>query len=141
MIPSIFVLLREFPYTSSGKLDRGALPTPDQARTDLEESFVPPNTTVEKKLAEIWCQVLSLSKVGIRDNFFDLGGHSLLATQVISRMRDVLSVELALSRFFESPTIELLAKAVEKEMARGLSASNIAPVSRKSYRANDRYEK
>ena len=88
MVPSAFVFLDLIPLTSNGKVDRKALPAPDQNRFDLEESFVAPRTPVEEMIAEIWAEVLKLDRVGIHDNFFDLGGHSLLATQVISRLRE-----------------------------------------------------
>jgi len=74
-------------------------------------------TEVEKKLAEIWAQVLGVEKVGVRDNFFDLGGQSLLATQIISRTRKVLQIELPLRRLFESPTVTELANVVAEIQA------------------------
>jgi len=57
--------------------------------------------------------VLNLSQIGVNDNFFELGGHSLLASQVISRLRDVFSVELSLHRLLEYPTVASLAQTIE----------------------------
>ena len=102
MIPSVFVLLDTLPLMSNGKVDRKALPVPDQNSPELEESFVAPRNPVEEMIAEIWAEVLKLGQVGVHDNFFDLGGHSLLATQVMSRVRHVLGVELPLRGLFES---------------------------------------
>ena len=72
---------------------------------------------VEEQLVAIWGEVLGVEQVGIYDNFFDVGGHSLLATQVVSRIRDQLSVELSQRRFFEIPTIAELAEEIEQMQA------------------------
>ncbi len=113
MIPSAFVFLDCLPLTPSGKIDRKALPPPELSRPELESAFVAPRTEVEKRLADIWADVLKLEEVGIHDNFFDLGGHSLLATQVISRLRAEFGVELPLRMLFEHPTVASLAERIE----------------------------
>ena len=64
-------------------------------------------------LAEIWSEALGLDRVGVEDDFFDLGGHSLLATQVVARIRKQLRRDLPLHTLFESPTVALLASALE----------------------------
>ena len=92
MLPSTFMLLEAFPLTSSGKVDRRALPQPEALRPDLAKAFVAPRTAVEEVLAGIWADVLHVEKVGVYDDFFELGGHSLLATQVVSRVRDVFQI-------------------------------------------------
>ena len=112
MIPSTFVLLDALPLTPNAKVDRAALPAPDSARPELEESFQPPRNEVEAKLAEIWASILKLDRVGIYDNFMELGGHSVLGTQIISRVRDVFHVELPLRSIFESPTVAELCKKI-----------------------------
>jgi acyl carrier protein len=89
------------------------LPVPDQERPELDDSFVAPSTPVERQLAAIWREVLKLEPIGIRDDFFDLGGHSLLAIQVITRLRDIYGVSLALGTLLAAPTIEVLAQRVE----------------------------
>ncbi|MEP7339390.1 MAG: amino acid adenylation domain-containing protein, partial [Acidobacteriota bacterium] len=94
MIPSAFVLMDALPLNRNGKVDRRALPAPEQARPELNESFIAPRTPAERRLAGIWSQVLGLEQVGVEDNFFELGGHSLLATQVVSRVREAFGVEL-----------------------------------------------
>jgi amino acid adenylation domain-containing protein len=113
MVPQAFVLLNALPLTPNGKVDRRALPTPDTATRNLSTGFVSPRTPIEAQLAQIWSQVLGVEPVGIKDNFFELGGHSLLATQVISRLRDIFSVELSLQNLFEHPTIVGLAQIIE----------------------------
>ncbi|MBR8837984.1 MAG: amino acid adenylation domain-containing protein [Stigonema ocellatum SAG 48.90 = DSM 106950] len=113
MVPQAFVLLNALPLTPNGKVDRRALPTPDTASRNLSTGFVSPRTPIEAKMAQIWGEVLGLERIGIKDNFFDLGGHSLLATQVISRSRDIFSVELSLQSLLEYPTIANLAQIIE----------------------------
>jgi acyl carrier protein len=113
MIPSTFVVLDALPLTSNGKIDRRALPEPDQLRLEPEEAFVAPRTAVEQELAAVWTEVLGIERVGIHDNFFDLGGHSLLATQIISRVRNVFQLDLPLHTIFEEPTIGGLARYIE----------------------------
>jgi acyl carrier protein len=112
MVPVAYIVLDALPLTSTGKLDRQALPAPDWSQ--MAVGFLAPRTWVEKVVAGIWAEVLGLECVGISDNFFDLGGHSLLATQIISRVRDRFKVEVPLRTLFERPTVVGLAQAVEQ---------------------------
>jgi len=112
MVPAAFVFLDSFPLTPNGKVDRRALPAPEQCRPGLEESYIAPRTSVEEVLAGIWADVLRIEKVGIHDKFFELGGHSLLATQVVARVREALSIELRLKVLFEKPTVAELAAII-----------------------------
>jgi len=120
MVPGAFVVLEALPLTPNGKIDRRALPALEK-RSEQEESKVAPRTPIEEMLASIWSNILSINSVGIRDNFFELGGHSLLATQVISRVRDTLTVELPLRSLFEAPTIAEFAERVENLLKNGQS--------------------
>ena len=113
MIPSAFVLLDAMPITSTGKIDRKALPEPKNSRHHLNTPFISPRTSHEEKLATIWAKELGVDPIGIHDDFFDLGGHSLLAMRVISQIRDDLQVELSLNNFFETPTVAALADYIE----------------------------
>ncbi|MBO1055966.1 MAG: amino acid adenylation domain-containing protein [Dolichospermum sp. JUN01] len=113
MIPQAFVLLNALPLTPNGKVNRRALPIPDKASRNLSTGFVSPRTPIEAQMAQIWSEVLGLERIGVKDNFFTLGGHSLLATQVISRSRDIFSVELSLQNLLEYPTIANLAQMIE----------------------------
>jgi amino acid adenylation domain-containing protein len=112
MVPPVYVFLESLPLTSTGKVDRGALPAPDQGRPEQENLFVPAVTAEEEIIAGIWAQVLHLDRVGVHDNFFDLGGHSLLAIQVVSRVRDAFKIELPLRVLFEHPTVAGLAVSI-----------------------------
>ncbi|MGG5272672.1 amino acid adenylation domain-containing protein [Pseudomonas syringae pv. coryli] len=112
MIPSAFVTLARFPLTPNGKLDRRALPAPEDdayASRDYEA----PAGEVEHTLAQIWQALLGLERVGRHDHFFELGGHSLLAVQLVSRLRQRFEVEVALRDVFAEPTLQGLARQVE----------------------------
>ncbi|HJX27372.1 MAG TPA: phosphopantetheine-binding protein, partial [Thermoanaerobaculia bacterium] len=114
MIPAGLVLLEAMPWTRTGKIDRKALPAPDQAARQSGQEYAAPETPTEELIAEIWRELLNLERIGIYDNFFDAGGHSLLAPQVFSRMEEVFQIELPLRILFESPTIAQMATAVEQ---------------------------
>nr|WP_256560316.1 non-ribosomal peptide synthase/polyketide synthase [Myxococcus dinghuensis] len=109
MVPSAFVLLAALPLSPNGKVDRKALPPPEQPAVSATPDAAPRNET-ETRLAAIWAEVLHQESVGIHDDFFELGGHSLLATQVVSRIRAVLGVELPLGDLFGAPTVAKLAE-------------------------------
>ena len=116
MLPSVFVLLDKFPLTPNGKVDRKALPAPEQSRPDLAEAFVEPRTSLERVLAGIWSQVLGLERVGVDDNFFELGGHSLLVTQLLSRVHEACQMKLPMRYMFEAPTVAgLAARMIQEE--------------------------
>ncbi len=112
MVPSVFVMLDSLPLTPNRKVDRKALPAPNQTRSLLEEAFVAPQNPTEEQLAQIWKQVLGLEQVGVHDNFFELGGHSLLTAQLLSQVRETFQVELPLLALFEAPTIAKLAQVI-----------------------------
>ena len=136
MVPSAFVFLDSLPLTPNGKLDRKALPAPDPSRPELEDTFAAPHTPVEEMVANIWCEILKIDRVGIQDNFFHLGGHSLLATQVVSRIREALKIELPLRTLFESPTIQGLTQRLHHftDKQDVTKPTQIAPVPREQYR-------
>jgi acyl carrier protein len=117
MVPQAVMVLQKLPLNANGKIDRQALPEPEQLTA--ARAYVAPRTATEKAIAEIWAEVLRRKpdQISVDDNFFDLGGHSLLATQVISRIRRALSIELPLRTLFESPTVAALAQQAEKSAA------------------------
>jgi amino acid adenylation domain-containing protein len=119
MVPSTFEMIESLPLMPNGKLDRRALPDPQPARPDLDESFVAPGTLIEQLLADAWSDVLKLKRIGIHDNFFELGGHSLLAARVVSNVRNLLDVELSMVDIFRAPTIAGLATLLSSPEAPG----------------------
>ncbi|MBC8997309.1 amino acid adenylation domain-containing protein [Pseudomonas sp. N40(2020)] len=110
LVPAAYVRLDALPLTANGKLDRKALPEPDQSAW-LSRAYEAPQGPVETALARIWAEVLKVEQVGRHDNFFELGGHSLLAVSVIERMRQIgLSSDVRV--LFNQPTLAALAAAV-----------------------------
>ena len=128
MVPTAVVLLAALPLNANGKVDRHALPQPADGMDERE--YAPPATPTERRLADLWAELLGARRVGRHDNFFELGGHSLLATQLASRLRDAFGVELPLRRVFESPTLEGQAAAIDQVSAFGAGAVPLAPVPR-----------
>ena len=112
MIPSSYIMLEEFPLTPNRKVDRKALPIPEQIDIQEQRDFVTPRNPIEELLAGIWSDILGLEKISVDDNFFELGGHSLLATRAISQIREVFGVELPVRILFETPTIAAIAEAI-----------------------------
>ncbi len=118
MVPWRFVGLEALPLTPNGKVDRKALPDPisipDLDVATASEGEEERGSEVEEVIAGIWGEVLGIEGRGIRgrDNFFMLGGHSLLAMQVVSRIREVMEVELPLRTIFDTPTLAALALSV-----------------------------
>jgi amino acid adenylation domain-containing protein len=110
MVPSAFVFLEALPLTPNGKLDRKALPAPELA--SAEERYEAPADETEQALAEIWAEVLRVDRVSRRDSFFDLGGHSLSAAQMVSRVRQVLEVKVAVGELFTRPVLKDFAREV-----------------------------
>ncbi|MBF8271703.1 MAG: hypothetical protein HW380_808 [Magnetococcales bacterium] len=113
MVPSHFIQQDALPVNASGKIDRQALPPPDPFACDAMGETMAPRTATEHVLAEIWGKLLAISSIGIHHNFFDLGGHSLMAIQVISQVRDQLTVEIPMRLFFQHPTIAQLADRID----------------------------
>ncbi|HEX7334404.1 MAG TPA: amino acid adenylation domain-containing protein [Pyrinomonadaceae bacterium] len=113
MVPSVLMVLEQLPLTANGKVDRQALPAPELGLAGRGGEYEGPRTALEELLVEMWQEVLGVARVGINENFFELGGHSLLATKVVSRVRQVLGVEVALREFFNGSTVAELAQHVE----------------------------
>ncbi len=112
MVPADFVLLDFMPMTSSGKIDRQALPAPDQTDRVAKNTFVAPTLTVHVQLQHIWEDLLGVKPIGMQDNFFSLGGHSLLAARMIDRIEQVCGKKLPLATLFAGATIQHLAAAL-----------------------------
>ena len=117
MMPSAFVMLEKLPLNSSGKVNRKALPPLNGATSAAAYTAADqPQDLAQRALAEIWLRLLGLPTVGIRDNFFRVGGHSLLAMRLVSRIQDAFQIDFHMKSIFETPTIEQLAKTIERCM-------------------------
>ncbi|HSE67977.1 MAG TPA: amino acid adenylation domain-containing protein, partial [Gemmatimonadales bacterium] len=115
MIPSAIVPMEAFPLTANGKIDRRALPAPPDAMSPHSRESLAPRDGVELQLAALWEQVLGVSPVGVRDNFFDLGGYSLLALRMFSAIERIFGKRLPMALLFQAPTIERLAEVLRVE--------------------------
>lgn len=102
------------PLTASGKVDRRALPPPDEESGAASRNTHRLLTGTEQALVEIWRELLHVSAIGIYDTFFELGGHSLLVTQMLARIRDLFHVELTLRSVFALPTIVNIAQMLHQ---------------------------
>ena len=114
MVPSAFVALEAFPLSPNGKVDRKALPDPEDDAPTARAAA--PQGPLEELVASIWESVLGKEGIGATDDFFALGGHSLLATRVVARLRERCGVEIELRELFEAPTVAGLAARVEAAM-------------------------
>lgn len=136
MVPSAIVILRVFPLSKNGKIDRLALPLPETGIQEREVVLVPPRDTREQQLAQVWSEVLRVDPIGIHDNFFDLGGHSLLIIQVLSRLRERFALDLTVRDLFERPTIAEIAEFLNSNGHRNSASreASIVPVPRVAVR-------
>jgi amino acid adenylation domain-containing protein len=112
MIPSAIALIDELPRTSSGKVDRRALPDPETLTEARATVYVAPRTPVEEAVAAVWAGTLGVERVGAEDDFFELGGHSLLATHTVAQLRNDFAIDLPLHALFLAPTVESLAAEI-----------------------------
>ncbi len=124
-IPSAFVFLDAIPLTANGKIDRLALPVPTLA---FNPSFVAPSNALELQLMQIWEEILHVSPIGVRDNFFDLGGHSLLAVSLMARIQQQFDKKLSLATLFQGATIEHLAQIILAETTDEPFLSTLMPL-------------
>jgi hypothetical protein len=116
MVPSACILLDAWPLTPNGKIDRAALPAPEEHAVESRAPFAPPRSSSEQVVAKVWAEVLGRGEIGLEDNFFDLGGHSLLAAQVITRLNALLQASVSVRALFDQPTLAAFAREVEQRL-------------------------
>jgi amino acid adenylation domain-containing protein len=114
MVPAAYVALDALPLTPNGKLDRRALPAPGDHAFGTQ-AYEAPQGPAETAIAAIWAEFLHLERVGRNDDFFKIGGHSLMALRIIGEINRALKARVLVPAFFQSPTIERLAKVVEQK--------------------------
>jgi amino acid adenylation domain-containing protein len=112
MIPSKIVIMESLPLTPNGKVDRKALPEPGEEDIRGME-YVAPRNAMEKKLAEIWQEVLGIEKIAVHDNFFNLGGDSFKGIHIVNKVQEWLQEVVHVTVLFLAPTIEELAVKLE----------------------------
>ncbi|WP_185879100.1 non-ribosomal peptide synthetase, partial [Variovorax sp. MHTC-1] len=111
MVPAAIMVLQALPLNANGKLDRRALPEPEQGG---ERAGAAPVGEVEEALAAVWAEVLGLERIGRDDNFFALGGDSILSLKVVGRARK-RGVQISPRQLFESRSLSALAALVAGE--------------------------
>jgi amino acid adenylation domain-containing protein len=109
MLPAAYITLEAFPLTTSGKIDRAALPAPDASRPDQDQAYVAPRDQLEQFLIDLWQPVLGLNEVGVNDNFFDVGGDSIKGAILINRLQQLLGEYVYVVAIFDAPTVAQLA--------------------------------
>ncbi|MCC8378591.1 non-ribosomal peptide synthetase [Xenorhabdus sp. PB30.3] len=125
MVPAAFVRLDAFPLTPNGKLDRQALPAPDQ-HAFARQVYEAPQGEAECALATIWSELLEVEQISRHDSFFALGGHSLLAVRMIERLRN-RGLGLSIQTLFESPTLCILAQSLAQHCEITIPENSITP--------------
>ncbi len=115
MVPAAIVPLKEFPLTANGKVDRASLPAPSAEPVHDGTQAIEPRNRIELQLVAIWEQVLGITPIGVRDNFFSLGGYSLLALRMFSAIEQTFGTRLPMAVLFQAPTIEQLADVLADE--------------------------
>jgi amino acid adenylation domain-containing protein len=119
MIPAQFMLLDAWPLMSNGKLNRKALPAPEEAIGAAAEGatmLVPPRTLIERRLSDLWTELLGVEQVGVNDDFFKIGGHSLLAMRLLHRIHQDFGVSLRPGALFEHRHLADLARLIERDV-------------------------
>ena len=109
MLPAAFVTLEAFPLTTSGKIDRAALPAPDASRPSQDEAYVAPRDQLEQILVDLWQPVLGLNELGVNDNFFEVGGDSIKGAILINRLQQLVGEYVYVVAIFDAPTVAQLA--------------------------------
>ncbi|KNA27278.1 hypothetical protein ACO03_17490 [Pantoea ananatis] len=128
MLPAAFVVVSTFPLTPNGKLDRRALPAPDQSAV-ASRGYAAPLGDTETALAAVWCELLGVTQVGRHDNFFELGGHSLMAVKLLTQMSRA-GLKTTLPTLYKNSTLCQLAEAIDKprDIAISLLEDNPIPL-------------
>jgi acyl carrier protein len=130
MVPASFVLMEEFPLTSSGKVDRRALPAP-QATRQTATNYVPPFGETERRVAQIWEEILGIDRVGLEDRFFDIGGHSLLLVGLAAKLQESFGRPVSVMDLFQRPTVAEQARFLANEICAGTNLPDAQDRARK----------
>jgi amino acid adenylation domain-containing protein len=113
LVPSSIIVLDAMPMTPNGKVDRSRLPAPDSITVRAPGLGAEPTSPTQRQVQRIFCDVLGVADIGIREDFFQLGGHSLDAVAMVVLLEQVIGVALPVATVFSAPTIEALAGWVD----------------------------
>ncbi|HLP44508.1 MAG TPA: amino acid adenylation domain-containing protein [Candidatus Kapabacteria bacterium] len=115
MLPWKYVALEKIPLTPNGKVDKKALPVPEEAGEKQRDTYIAPGTKTQEKLAAIWSEILGVeqSRIGIDTDFFELGGHSLKAVILLSRIYKEFGVKISLVDIFSAPVIRKISASID----------------------------
>lgn len=116
MIPSYLILVKDFPKTSSGKIDKKALPPPEYSRPSTAPLYKKATTEIQKNIAKAWTDALLIPKIGIDDNFFELGGTSLLAQKVVSILLKDYKYKVPVTKLYQFPNIAEISEYLQTDM-------------------------
>ena len=116
MLPASFISLTALPVTLNGKLDRKALPSVGKGNFEVLRQRVVPRNDTERRLVNIWQEVLGVPSISVDDNFFDIGGNSLLAVRLFARMEKAFGMKLPLATLIEAQTVEQLAGVLSENV-------------------------
>jgi acyl carrier protein len=135
MVPAHFVRLAALPVTANGKIDRAALPEPEERTNRVETRRAPPRNLIEENLVAVWERVLSVRPIGIHDDFFDLGGHSLLAIRLVSEIEKTLGNPVPVATLLQKvSTVEAMAALITERAAGIEPPSDLCGLSAADYR-------
>lgn len=124
MLPHIFTHIAEMPLTSSGKVNRKALPEVDLNCFCRDTEHIAPETQLQKQLCAFFETVLGIDSVGITDNFFDFGGDSLKAIELVSKAHNG-GIYFSLQNVFDYPTVTELCECIESGDRQIISFDNV----------------
>ncbi|MFD2671575.1 amino acid adenylation domain-containing protein [Marinicrinis sediminis] len=110
LVPDAVIKVAVWPLTSDGILDERLLPAPDR-----DNVMQPPANEVEKKLHDLWCEILQLERICAEEDFFAAGGNSLKATLLLSRLHMHFYVKMPLGEIFKHRTIRKMAAFVQQQ--------------------------
>ncbi|MCK5522835.1 MAG: amino acid adenylation domain-containing protein [Thiomargarita sp.] len=141
MIPANFMVINSLPLKPNGKVDRQALPEPQNSQLTQKRQIIVPQNELEQQIANIWQTVLPVVRIGIDDNFFDLGGHSLLMVQVCGKLKKDLNKDVAVVEMFQYPTIRKMANHLSQNAPANTNVFSIQARADKKKKALSRHKK
>lgn len=141
MVPSAFVFIDSLPLTSNGKLDRKALPSPDEARANSHPALATPANALERDIAGIWQKVLQKSPIGLEQNFFDVGGDSIRLASVHADLQKLLGIQVPITDLFAHTTVRSLAAHFDSSGRRENPAASLQARARRQREAFSAHRK